>query len=256
VSANSSPNALYTRGPLTLIDSIVVQPSGPVCAGPGSKTLVGTNFVPDATCGSGNNPADPLLGPLADNGGPTLTRALLPGSPAIDAASGCPASGVDQRGALRTAPCDVGAYEYGGKPTLTALVPSSTLQGSGAFTLQVEGSGFLSGTVALWGGSVRATTVVSATRLLVDVGASDVAVAGVVSVTARYGEAADSVSNGLLFTVQAPTPTPSPSPTETPTPTPTATPTSTPSPTATPTPTPTGEGSVRAPLAFVNQPLD
>ncbi len=31
--------------------------------------------------------ADPRLGPLADNGGPTFTRALLPGSPAIDAGS-------------------------------------------------------------------------------------------------------------------------------------------------------------------------
>ena len=42
-------------------------------------------------------PIDPLLGPLANNGGPTRTRALLPGSPAIDAASsdGCP--GKDQR---------------------------------------------------------------------------------------------------------------------------------------------------------------
>ena len=29
--------------------------------------------------------SDPKLGPLADNGGPTLTYALLPGSPAIDA---------------------------------------------------------------------------------------------------------------------------------------------------------------------------
>jgi hypothetical protein len=42
---------------------------------------------------------DPLLGPLADNGGPTLTRALLDGSPAIDA--GLTAETSDQRGAVR-----------------------------------------------------------------------------------------------------------------------------------------------------------
>ena len=44
---------------------------------------------------------DPLLGPLANNGGPTQTMALLPGSPAIDA--GVTVAGVttDQRGVLR-----------------------------------------------------------------------------------------------------------------------------------------------------------
>lgn len=50
---------------------------------------------------------------LADNGGPTLTHALLGGSPAIDAAddAGCPAS--DRRGVARPqgASCDVGSYE-------------------------------------------------------------------------------------------------------------------------------------------------
>ncbi|MEW4569479.1 choice-of-anchor Q domain-containing protein [Tautonia sp. JC769] len=56
---------------------------------------------------------DPRLGPLGDNGGPTPTRALLPGSPAIDAA--VPVLGVtaDQRGIPRpsaSAP-DSGAFE-------------------------------------------------------------------------------------------------------------------------------------------------
>jgi CSLREA domain-containing protein len=51
---------------------------------------------------------DPLLGPLADNGGPTETHALLAGSPAIDA--GPPdAPPTDQRGAPRNP--DIGAYE-------------------------------------------------------------------------------------------------------------------------------------------------
>jgi hypothetical protein len=65
---------------------------------------------------------DPLLGPLADNGGPTQTRALLPGSPAIDAGNpATPGSGgnaceaTDQRGLPRAQPgdalCDIGAYE-------------------------------------------------------------------------------------------------------------------------------------------------
>jgi hypothetical protein len=64
---------------------------------------------PDAPCVEGITFADPLLGPLADHGGPTKTMALGAGSPAIDAASGCPAT--DQRGEPRGATCDSGAYE-------------------------------------------------------------------------------------------------------------------------------------------------
>jgi CSLREA domain-containing protein len=53
--------------------------------------------------------ANPLLGPLARNGGPTQTVALLAGSPAIGAAVG-KAPARDQRGVKRTDP-DLGAYE-------------------------------------------------------------------------------------------------------------------------------------------------
>jgi hypothetical protein len=56
---------------------------------------------------------DPILGPLANNGGPTDTQALLSGSPAIDFAplAGCPAT--DQRGVSRPqgSLCDSGAFE-------------------------------------------------------------------------------------------------------------------------------------------------
>jgi hypothetical protein len=60
-------------------------------------------------------PLDPLLDPLADNGGPTWTHALQFGSPAQDV--GDPAlSGVDQRGEPRPygAGVDIGAFELGG----------------------------------------------------------------------------------------------------------------------------------------------
>ena len=62
---------------------------------------------------------DPMLGPLADNGGPTRTHALIAGSPAVDSGDdpNCPAT--DQRGFSRpadgdgdsTATCDMGAFE-------------------------------------------------------------------------------------------------------------------------------------------------
>ena len=57
--------------------------------------------------------ADPLLGPLADNGGPTQTHALLAGSPAIDHSDNLTCPPTDQRGVSRPQgpACDTGAYE-------------------------------------------------------------------------------------------------------------------------------------------------
>ena len=82
----------------------------------GTISSNGYNIANDNSCGL-NGPADlsntnPLLGPLQNNGGGTLTHALLIGSPAIDSGSGCPA--VDQRGVARPFgnECDRGAYEY------------------------------------------------------------------------------------------------------------------------------------------------
>lgn len=64
---------------------------------------------------------DPLLLPLADNGGYNPTMALQTGSPAINkGAAGCPTA--DQRAAPRVGVCDIGAYEYGGTPPLANAV--------------------------------------------------------------------------------------------------------------------------------------
>jgi CSLREA domain-containing protein len=54
---------------------------------------------------------NPRLGPLANNGGSTLTRALLAGSPAIKAGGGGGGVPTDQRGVPRRGP-DIGAYEF------------------------------------------------------------------------------------------------------------------------------------------------
>jgi hypothetical protein len=64
----------------------------------------------DPPCVGGVTFADPMLGPLQDNGGPTPTMALLDGSPAVGAGDGCPAT--DQRGVARDNGCDIGAYQH------------------------------------------------------------------------------------------------------------------------------------------------
>ncbi len=140
VSGNSASvgGGIYRHnGPATLTDTLLAGNSGssssPDCAGTlssGGHNLVGngtgctglTDGQNSDQVGTASAPIDPLLGPLANNGGPTQTMALLPGSPAVNAvgASGCTdARGapltVDQRGFPRPDPtsnrCDIGAYE-------------------------------------------------------------------------------------------------------------------------------------------------
>jgi len=73
------------------------------------------NSQPTDQIGTPASPIDPLLGPLADNGGPTLTHALQPGSLAIN--RGNPAAPPqDQRGYGRLGVPDVGAFEFDGVP--------------------------------------------------------------------------------------------------------------------------------------------
>jgi hypothetical protein len=100
--------------------------------GPGTNTSpdlagnlgsLGHNLVGNSQGGSGFDSTDllnvnPLLGPLQNNGGPTETMALLPGSPAIDAGDNTGAPDWDQRGPgyprIVNGIIDIGAFEYQG----------------------------------------------------------------------------------------------------------------------------------------------
>jgi hypothetical protein len=93
-------------------------------------------------------PINPLLGPLQNNGGATLTMLPLPGSPAIDAGDpAAPGSGgsacapTDQRGSARPAfgqaapTCDIGAAEVGATPPPQPTAPSLSASADSPSTL-------------------------------------------------------------------------------------------------------------------------
>jgi hypothetical protein len=114
---------------LGMQSSIIADPgtTGPDCGGPVQSH--GNNVSSDLSCGLGQSSdrqnVDPMLGPLANNGGPTDTLALLAGSPAIDAGGTC--TGTDQRGQSRAQgmTCDAGAFEsvFTAPPVVTSPPP-------------------------------------------------------------------------------------------------------------------------------------
>src|SRR5262249_6350091 len=129
----NSNNTVNGNTTVNIKNSIVANStSGGDCANFGTWSATGANFTTNGACPGFTQvtPAQLKLGPLADNGGPTQTHALLPGSVAIDAAPDCtdlggnpnrptklaPADVVttDQRGVSRPQgkTCDVGSYEF------------------------------------------------------------------------------------------------------------------------------------------------
>jgi CSLREA domain-containing protein len=124
-NATSGGGINNSTSSLTLTNTIVANnPTGGNCSG-SAIANGGTNLqFPGTTCGAAITSADPVLGPLASNGGPTQTHALLAGSAAIDnGTTGCPPTpATDQRGVSRPqgVACDIGSFEVAvGAPTPT-----------------------------------------------------------------------------------------------------------------------------------------
>lgn len=128
----------------------------------GAISSQGNNISSDASCNF-TQPTDkrntnPRLRPLANNGGPTDTRALLSGSLAIDAAlnTGCPPT--DQRGVARPqgTRCDIGAFE---RPNSRPVARNNFYRGIEDRTLRVPARGVLRNDTDPDGNDLRTTLV-------------------------------------------------------------------------------------------------
>jgi hypothetical protein len=146
-AARDGGGLYHHQGQLTLTSSIVASNlrGGDCSRDQGSITSDGYNVDSDRSChltAATDRPGtDPRLGLLQDNGGPTFTHALLPGSPAIDVipwgTNGCGTTLVsDQRWQARPqalgGSCDIGAYEVevAGQPLsawVSGLTPSTAV---------------------------------------------------------------------------------------------------------------------------------
>jgi uncharacterized repeat protein (TIGR01451 family) len=144
--------SVFAYGPVELSRSIIANGTdrgrADDCATAGGQGFIeslGGNVSTGDTCQLDSEidkpGTDPLLGELRDNGGPTETRALRPGSPAIDATDAGECPDTDQRGGARPpedgsagARCDAGAYEAGSLADLSvetlAAAPDPATAGS------------------------------------------------------------------------------------------------------------------------------
>lgn len=87
-------------------------------------------------------------------------------------------------------------------PIATSLSPSSTLRGGSGFTLIVNGSRFVSGSVVHWNGASRPTTFVSSTQLQASIGADDIVTPGTANVTVFTPAPGGGTSASLPFTTR------------------------------------------------------
>ena len=155
--------------------SVIAANGAQNCAGPLIKDG-GSNVTfpvqPFSNCPG--TAADPTLGSLQNNGGPTATRALLPGSAAIDLvpAAGCVAT--DQRGVARPQgpACDAGAFEWA-PPVIGAASAAATGQTTAALKATIRNPDLQGAQVAVGYGT---TTTYGSMTAHQDLGTSAAAV--------------------------------------------------------------------------------
>ena len=132
---------------------------------------------------------------------------VVVGAEAEDSAT----SGVNGVGTDNNAEDSGAAYIFvtdSSVPQILSLTPAAAAQNGAAFTMTVNGTGFVAGSVVRWNGVARPTTFVSATQLTASISGADLATAGSVIVTVSNAATGGGTSNEATFTVTAPNPLP------------------------------------------------
>jgi Domain of unknown function (DUF4214) len=91
-------------------------------------------------------------------------------------------------------------------PTIGTLSPTSAMAGVPAFTLTVNGSNFVNGSMVMWNGSDRVTSFVSSSQLTAQILSTDTSVAGAFPIAVRNASPGGGASNAVGLTVMNPTP--------------------------------------------------
>lgn len=174
----------------TLSPATALQNSGAF-----TLTVTGANFVTGAEV-RWNGAARPTVFVSATQltAGISATDLATAGTASVTVNNPAPGGGLSNTASFTvTAPNPL--------PQLTSLSPATAVQGGAAFTLTVNGTGFVSGAIVRWDGQNRTTSFVSATQLTAQILASDIVGIGTATVTVVNPTPGGGISNSLAFSI-------------------------------------------------------
>jgi uncharacterized repeat protein (TIGR01451 family) len=192
----SNGGAGATAGTVTVVDTLPAGLTATAMAGTGWTCTLGT-----LTCTRSD-----VLNPASSYPAITLTVTVAANAAASVTNSVTVSGGGEANVANDTALDPTTITVTNPVPALTSLSPNTVSAGSGAFTLTVNGSNFIAGSVVKWGGSARTTTFVNANQVTAAITAADVLNANIISVTVFNPTPGGGTSNSLSFTVSTPIP--------------------------------------------------
>ncbi|HLB36090.1 MAG TPA: Ig-like domain-containing protein [Gemmatimonadales bacterium] len=199
--SNALPFAITTVNPVPVLSTLT--PTSALQGGPAfTLTVTGSGFVSSSTVRwNGVNRTTTVVSATQLTASIPASDLVTAGTAQVTVFSPAPGGGTSSaRSFTVTAGNPL--------PVLSALAPSSALQGGPAFTLTVTGSGFVSGSTVRWNSVNRTTTFVSATQLRAAIPASDLVTAGTAQVTVFTPTPGGGTSSALAFTVTAINPVP------------------------------------------------
>jgi len=157
----------------------------------GSVDLTSGSYDSGAVTLSGGSTAISVPAGSLNPGSDTLTASYTPDSASIATYSSATGSN------------SVTVIVPNGSPVVGSISPAVETAGNSAFTLTVNGSGFVSASTVYWGTSALTTTFVSAAQITAQVPAADIANSGTDSITVESPSPGGGTSNALQFEVDS-----------------------------------------------------
>lgn len=198
--------ALHMANPIPALTSL--SPASSAAGGTSFKlTVNGESFVPGAVISVGAN-AHATTFVNNTQLSTTIAASEIAGAGQLDVTVANPAPGGGTSNAVKFT---ITAPNENPVPSIDTLGPASAPAGNPAFTLTINGSGFINGSAVQWNGASRPTSFVSSSKLTAQITAADIAQPGQAGVVVVNPGPGGGASNAATFDITAPGQNPTPS---------------------------------------------